>query len=454
MKKYKVGEVYGVTRRRVPLTYESRKSVDDRFLNEMRRDQHLVIYGTSKQGKSSLLKVALKPGDYVEVQCGTSWSKETLYGAILKELDVEVLESRTSTHGHGEELGGTLSAQGGTGWVAKLSASISGKARTDSSNSATTRTIPFDLGNALDVIRILNAIQFDKFIVVEDFHYLSADVQRALANDLKAFYEQSDVSFIIVGVWLEANRLIVYNGDLAQRITSIPADTWTPTELSKVVRNGEKYLNIRFEDEVVDAIVQGAQSNVGILQDALRQMCLEKDIYETVGDSVDDTFVFKNVADVERAYAQVSEQLATRYANFIKKFSEGLRDQVLHMYKWIMHAVICASPEDRRAGLKTMDILRHVQAHHPRGAKIRQNSVESALGNVAKVQIHAEITPVIFDYDETHKRLSIVDNGLLVYLRNTPVEEALGFLVSFTNDREDDDEDIDQEGSAPEEATP
>lgn len=86
MKKYRVDEVYGVTRRRVPLTYESRESVDDRFLNEMRRDQHLVIYGTSKQGKSSLLKVALEEGDYVEVQCGTSWTKETLYGTFLKNL--------------------------------------------------------------------------------------------------------------------------------------------------------------------------------------------------------------------------------------------------------------------------------------------------------------------------------------------------------------------------------
>jgi hypothetical protein len=33
-------------------------------------------------------------------------------------------------------------------------------------------------------------------------------------------------------VWLEANRLVVYNGDLAGRITSIPADTWSAEELA------------------------------------------------------------------------------------------------------------------------------------------------------------------------------------------------------------------------------
>ncbi len=75
---------------------------------------------------------------------------------------------------------------------------------------------------------------------MEDFHYLPAAIQREFASDLKAFYERpTSVSFIIVGVWLEANRLIVYNGDLAGRLTSIPADTWQMHELDEVVRRGQ-----------------------------------------------------------------------------------------------------------------------------------------------------------------------------------------------------------------------
>lgn len=433
---HKLDEVYGVTRRQVPLTYVSRPSVDDRFLNEMRRDQHLVIYGTSKQGKSSLLRVALNEDDYIEVHCATNWSKETLYSAILKEIGVAIVETTTSTRSRGSEASGSVGAEVGHSILAKITAKVTGAVNENSTESETTRMIPIDLSNATDIIRLMSEIEFTKFVVVEDFHYLPLNVQRQFANDLKVFFETSPVSFIIVGVWLEANRLIVYNGDLAQRITSIPADTWTAQDLAKVVRNGEPLLNIRFSDDVVDALVDGAQFNVGTLQDAVRQMCLARGLYVTAND----TLVFDDTAAVRLAYGVVSEQLATRYANFIKKFSEGLRDQVLHMYKWIMHAVIVASPEDRRAGLKTMDILRDVQAHHPRGTGIFQNSVESALTNVAKVQVHAEITPVIFDYDETHKRLTVVDNGLLVYLVNTPTEEALAFLANFANEREDDDE--------------
>lgn len=44
--------------------------------------------------------------------------------------------------------------------------------------------------------------------------------------------------------------LIVYNGDLAGRLTSIPADTWQMHELDEVVRRGQPLLNIFFSDDV------------------------------------------------------------------------------------------------------------------------------------------------------------------------------------------------------------
>jgi len=79
-------------------------------------------------------------------------------------------------------------------------------------------------------------------------------------------------------VWLEA-RLVVYNGDLAGRITSIPADTWSAEELAAVVRAGGPLLNIKFSDDVVDALVERSQRNVGLLQggvpsDVPRAPCL------------------------------------------------------------------------------------------------------------------------------------------------------------------------------------
>lgn len=432
MDKYRIDDVYGMARRRLPLTYVERPNVDARFLNEVGRDNHIVIYGSSKQGKTSLLLRTLQDDDYVVAQCATDWTKERLYSTILKNLGVVLVESMSRANSRGDEMSAELEVEAGFSVFAKFRAKGAAKVTGGSEDSVVEKTIPVDLSSANDVIQLLDDMGFTKFVVIEDFHYLPVDVQKQFAGDLKAFYERSPVSFIIVGVWLEKNRLIVYNGDLSHRLTSIPADVWTTDELADVVRAGERYTNSTFSTPVVAELVERAQLNVGQLQEALRQMFLARGVYVTP----DTPISFDDIDEVKQAFTYVAEQLAGRYANSINKFSEGLRDQTLHMYKWIMHAVIAAPSSERRAGLKTMDIVRHVQEVHPRGSGVFPNNVMAALTNVSKVQSHADITPIIFDYDLTHKRLTIVDNGFHVYLEGTSKEEALSYLAVFANEEQ------------------
>lgn len=429
--KIKVDAVYGISRQAVPLTYVSRPNVDDRFLNEITRDQHIVIYGSSKQGKTSLLRTALQPDDYVAVQCAIDWSKDAVYRAILKELGIAVDEGRTRSHTGTQELRAEVKAEGGIPLFAKAKGGVDGGISDEDTDEIESRYLEFDPSSAADVIRVLQEAGFESWIVLEDFHYLDPDVQRQFASDLKTFFERSNISFIIVGVWLEANRLVVYNGDLAGRITSIPADTWTAEELAVVVKAGEELLNVTFTDQVVEELVLRSQQNVGLLQEACRQMCLARSVYSTA----DETVVFDSAQEVADAYAYVADQLAARYANVISQFSEGLRDQELHMYKWIMHSVISAEPAQRQAGLKTQDIFRHINEVHPtRRGRLAPNNVTAALKNVAKVQHHAKTQPIVFDYDDAHARLRVVDNQLLLYLAATDREQALAHLPTFPNE--------------------
>ena len=53
-----------------------------------------------------------------------------------------------------------------------------------------------------DIIAALNQINFKKFIVLEDFHYLPVETQKDFSVALKAFHENSDLCFIVIGVWL------------------------------------------------------------------------------------------------------------------------------------------------------------------------------------------------------------------------------------------------------------
>ena len=71
MEKKKIAHVFGVSRD-LPLTYLERPYVDGKFLDNLTRDKHLVVYGGSKQGKTCLRKHCLESDDYIVVQCSNS----------------------------------------------------------------------------------------------------------------------------------------------------------------------------------------------------------------------------------------------------------------------------------------------------------------------------------------------------------------------------------------------
>src|SRR5262249_13235776 len=104
----------------------------------------------------------------------------------------------------------------------------------DNETEVVTKALELDVDDVNDVISALNSIGFGKFVVLENFHYLTVETQRDFSVALKAFHEESKYVFIIIGVWLEENRLAVFKGELAGRLNTIDADEWKADELLEV----------------------------------------------------------------------------------------------------------------------------------------------------------------------------------------------------------------------------
>src|SRR4051794_11974801 len=96
-KQFELDDVYGVARD-LPLNYVSRENVDDVFLRSLKRRQHLVLFGSSKQGKTSLRKRCLQDDSHVVVTCSNRWGRlEDLHTAVLKAAGYVVEQSSTRT---------------------------------------------------------------------------------------------------------------------------------------------------------------------------------------------------------------------------------------------------------------------------------------------------------------------------------------------------------------------
>lgn len=409
----KTSDVYGIGRD-LPLNYVTRKSVDDVLINNLTRDKHIVIYGSSKQGKTSLRKHCLDEHDYITVHCSNKWSLSELHTAILKRVGFEVTQSTTRTATGKNKITATLKASlFGTG------ADIYGEKEKTVSVATTKQPLELDPEDVNDIIHALSG--FDRFIVLEDFHYLPIETQKDFSVALKAFHEQSSLCFLIVGVWLEESRLTVYNGDLTGRVVGINADKWTREELSEVIRAGEFLLNIRFSEDFKDLLLSSSLDSVYIVQETCHQACIISNVFSTqdllmdIGDDV-------NVKEIIR---EVVNQQTGRYNSFITQFAAGFQETALQMYKWLLYPVLTTSSKDLEEGLLYREMRDILRAHHPEKSELNLGNLTQALQATASLQIKKDIKPIVLDYDQTNTRLRIVDRGFIIWIDSQERNELL-----------------------------
>ncbi len=417
---YTTDAVYGVSRE-VPLNYVTRPAIDESFVENLGRDKHIVIFGSSKQGKTCLRKHCLNDDDYIVVQCSNNWSVGELHSNILKRAGFQVIQSEKKTSEGSNKIKAGLKAS-----AFGFGAELGGEKGAKDTSEVEFHNLELDPTDPNDIIAALESINFSKYIVLEDFHYLPTPTQIGFSVGLKAFHEASKFTFILIGVWLDENRLIVYNGDLSGRIVSIDADNWSEDELRLVIEAGAKLLNVRFEESFKSVLVGKCQGSVYIVQEACRLACVISRITRTcnvltsLGDGMDVPALIKQIVD----------QQSGRYSTFIALFSGGFQDTTLQMYKWLLHPVLNATSEKLKAGFKYAELRKYLQERHPQGKGLNAGNLTQALQYCASLQVEKNIKPIVLDYDQTATRLNVVDRGFIMWLEHqdkVELMESIGF---------------------------
>jgi hypothetical protein len=412
---HQTSDVYGISRD-LPLNYVERDSADARLVDNLSREKHLVIFGSSKQGKTSLRKHALTENEYIVIHCSNKWQISDLHAAILKKAGFELTQSTSKTTTGKSKIFAKIAAK-------ILGSGAEGGAEAERTKTEQTTIAPLELDpeDVNDIINALNSIEFSKYIVLEDFHYLPVESQKDFSVALKAFHEESRYCFIVIGVWLEENRLTVYNGDLTGRITSINADNWEESELRTVISNGESLLKIRFDSTFVDDLILNCSGSVYIVQEACYQCCINSGIYQTQRNPVN----IGSDQSAEEIVSLVVSQQTGRFNSFITQFADGFQSTTLEMYKWLLYPVITAESEQLRAGLKYSSVRDSLSRSHPQGAELNPGNITQALQSTAALQVKKEVKPIVLDYDQTNLRLRVVDSSFLIWLDKQDRKELL-----------------------------
>src|SRR5271168_2859292 len=125
----KLTEVFGISNSIPTYTYVDRLGLDGRFAYLLAADRHIVIYGASKQGKTSLRRKVLPESQSVIVPCKPDHSLEDLYAEVRLQLGVgETTQVKKGTTGS-VKASGDIKSKAGIPMIAEgqVGGSLEGK---------------------------------------------------------------------------------------------------------------------------------------------------------------------------------------------------------------------------------------------------------------------------------------------------------------------------------------
>ncbi|HTN38956.1 MAG TPA: hypothetical protein VL053_17880 [Arachidicoccus sp.] len=414
-------QVYGVSNKVID-TYIERPNVDKLFIEGLQKNKHIIIYGASKQGKTSLTNKHLNEADYIKVNCSPQSTTLDLFNSIVRQLKIEILESHEiSTLVNGEIKVG-LKAKIKIPFLGGADAKTEASLSKEKGTSQMYRTVEYNLALSQDLSELLRSIFFTKRIILENFHYLNEDIQRQLAIDLRIF-EDYNILFIILGIWREKNRLAQFNGDLVDRIIEVPVEPWEEEDLKKIVSQGLPLLNASLEN-VVKYIIDSSFDSVGVFQEICKEACYAAGITETqqcyteiTKDNVD-TAIRKKLEDYSSRHIRCLE-------TFIEQKGKSSDETPLYIPYYYIKVLLNETFDHIIPGLRRRDIQEKIKEIHHRPESVRASDMGNFLKNLVSTQIKKGISPPLFDYDNGASTVKVIDSTFYFFLKNCDKQEVL-----------------------------
>lgn len=419
-------DVFGVSRKPV-LSYIERQEVDGLFENALKSDKQIIVYGASKQGKTALVSKYLPYDDCLAVSCSPKSNVKDIYKSILRKLDIEIITDKQKSKSANIEVGAVAKIKSKIPFL--VSGEVEGSTKVDASTKQqlSYKTIEFNLELPQDIFDLYVQTSLDKFVILEDFHYLPIDAQKQLAFDLRTFQELG-LRFIILGVWKERNRLIQFNGDLQDRIAEIPVEPWDETEFISVAQKGAKELNVEFSNEIIKMLCAESLGSIGVLQELLKFLCLENGILQRQGTKK----LISNKQTLDCAIKVKCEDYSSRHVRALEDIAKGQRDfkitdgkKPLFLPYYFVVALLGMDFDVILMGVQRKKIEEAIKALHHRAADIRPSDMGFLLSNLANLQAAKKIQPPLFDYDVSQRSVNIIDSTFYFFLKNCDKDEVM-----------------------------
>ncbi|MGH1588659.1 hypothetical protein ACRBEV_10185 [Methylobacterium phyllosphaerae] len=396
--------------------YRSEHDLESQLRLSLRTAGQIVsLSGPSKSGKTVLIKRTISADDLILVSGASITSAENLWTRVLGWMDAPVEVTKKSAQSYVGELNTKAGGSIGVPFVAKGSAEAGGKvsAGTTIDRSEKIASSPID-----QVVREIGNSDFVVFI--DDFHYMSPDVQKDVAKQIKEIAERG-VKILTASVPHRSDDVVRSNPELRGRVRAIDFDYWSDEEIRQIAALGFAALGIQLTPKIADRITSAVFGSPQLMQAMCLQVCHQLQVEETCSPARDfdlDNPSYKRVLEHTSSTTDFSSSLAAMHAGPKLRgqdrkqfnFVDGTRGDV---YRCVLLALQREPPV---LSLRYDEIIERVKNvcvdDHPVGS-----SVSQALVQICEIAESTSGSKFI-EWDEDV--LDISDPYFLYYLRGSP----------------------------------
>lgn len=426
-----IEDVFGVSGKQVE-SYVEREHVDDKFIDALRTDKQIVVYGASKQGKTALVKKYINYDENILISLSPKTTLKDIYQSILRKSGITLKTSYTEGTGDKTKVKTMASIQGAVAMVLKGKIDLSLNKEVNHKCEEQYDEIEFNLELPDDVADLIHRVGKKNVVILENFHYLPEELQRTFAYDLRTFQDLK-VRFVILGVWKEANRLAQFNGELQDRVYEIPVEPWLEDDFKAIANKGENLLNIKFEINILASCIENAFGSVGVFQELLKNTCIESNIHNKQVEHQ----TINNIENYNKAIKSKTEEYSGRHLRNLEAIACG-RGSVISEDKpmpyflqyYIVIHMLELGYQGLNGGISKEALLRAIKQHHHRKDDLKGSQLTTVLKGLTDLQAKQGISPPVIAYDSNSRQLKVVDSTFYFFLKNANLDEVKDEIIN------------------------
>lgn len=258
-------------------TYQDRKSLglEEKLQSALfRLKKFVAVAGPTKCGKTVLVRKMVPPETSLWLEGAHLHDVEDFWNAVLAGLAVASPSSHTQSKGLDE----ATETEANAGFKP---AGIGGEIKTKESVKSTaieSRTVALQLSKAQSAVAALLATR--RTVVIDDFHYLSPEVQTGLIRGLKqAVFDGLKVVLILIPHRM--HQAASAEMDVDGRTQTIEIPDWRGEELFAIAETGVRQLNVRLQATTIETMVQESFQSPHLMQDFCSALCYENGVLRT-----------------------------------------------------------------------------------------------------------------------------------------------------------------------------